>query len=444
MSLMVACEVAPGESARDRRGNGGQARDPVCGLTGVHAALDHVDAADASTRTAARAIREVDRAIARLQGVRLALVAAADRGDVAATSGMTGTGAWLAAHTRAGAAEGAADVRLARALADGLPATRSALEAGDLSTQHAQVIATAAAQLPDDLTDRDRAGVEVALVRQARLVDPPTLRRAARRALKAAQRTAAQVDAHEDAVLRSEQDRALDRTRLTLHDNQDGTTTGHFTVPTLAAAILKKAVQQIASPRRFADRAAAQGALTAGAQREAFAAVDWSQRYGQALVELLEHLPTDRLAGKVAASVVVTVRHDQLREQVGAAHLDTGADVSAGEARRLACNAGILPAVLGGHSLPIDLGRADRFFTEGQRVALATAYDTCAAVDCDRPYAWSELHHEDPWAQGGRTDLHLAVPLCGHHHRRIHDTHYRHRVDTGARGTKTVTFTRRT
>jgi hypothetical protein len=141
---------------------------------------------------------------------------------------------------------------------------------------------------------------------------------------------------------------------------------------------------------------------------------------------------------------VITIDHDRLRAGVGAAHADTGHDLSAAQTRRLACNAGLLPAVLGGTSLPLDLGRTDRFFTEHQRVALAMPYDTCAAVDCDRPYAWSELHHEDPWAAGGRTDMRLAVPLCGHHHRRIHDPHYEHRVDTSLHGTKTVTFTRRT
>ncbi|MBL0005343.1 MAG: HNH endonuclease [Actinomycetales bacterium] len=92
--------------------------------------------------------------------------------------------------------------------------------------------------------------------------------------------------------------------------------------------------------------------------------------------------------------------------------VDTGLTLSAGQARRIACNAGLLPAVLGGPSLPLDLGRADRFFTEAQRVALATIYDECAADGCDRPYAWSELHHEDPWHAGGRTDLAKAVPLC--------------------------------
>jgi hypothetical protein len=302
----------------------------------------------------------------------------------------------------------------------------------------------AASRLPAELSASERAAVEQALVAKAKLVDPDALRKAARRALSAAERCRAEVDAHEDGVLRSEEDRAWDRARLTLHDNRDGTTSGHFTVPNVAAAILRKTVQQLASPRRFADRAARVGATTDATQLEAFREVDWSQRYGQALVELLEHLPTDRLSGKVAATVVVTVEHDRLKHQLGAAHLDTGDDLSASQARRLACNAGILPAVLRGQSLPLDLGRADRFFTEAQRVALATRYDTCAATRCDRPYAWSELHHHDPWSRGGSTDLHLAVPLCGYHHRRIHDPRYGHRITTDSAGTKSVTYTLRT
>ncbi len=441
MSLMAVPVAPPAEA--------------VAGLGALHAALDRLEPLAAhltrprpTAGEAARALREVDRAIARLQAVRLGLVAAADAADAAAQSGLSGTGAWLAAQTREGAAQAAADVRLAVALAEELPATRAALQAGEVSTEHASVIAAAAAQLPAQVTDGDRAAIETALVRQARLLDPPRLRRAARRALAAAGRAQAEVDAHEDSMLRSQEERALARTRLSLHDNQDGTTTGHFTVPTLAAQILKKAVQQIASPRRFADRAAQRGAVTASAQREAFAPVDWAQRYGHALVELLEHLPTDRLAGKVAATVVVTMDHEQLRdllnERPRLAHLDTGEDLSASEARRLACNAGIVPAVLGGASLPLDLGRANRFFTEHQRVALATAYDSCAAIDCDRPFAWAELHHEEPWALGGSTDLHLAVPLCGHHHRRVHDPGYHHRIDTDSGGIKSVTFTRRT
>lgn len=394
--------------------------------------------------SAAAALGQVDRVMSRLDAVRLALVAAADRAAVAAQSGLTDTGAWLSAQTRSGSAAAAADVRLATALDEDLPITREALASGEMSAQHAGVIAAAADRLPAELSQAERTAVESALVATAKLVDPDALRKAARRALSAAERSRAEVDAHEDAVLRSEEDRAWDTARLSLHDNRDGTTSGHFTVPTVAAAILRKTVQQLASPRRFADRAARDGATTAATQLEAFRPVDWSQRYGQAFVELLEHLPTDRLSGKVAATVVVTVEHDRLKAQLGAAHLDTGHDLSASQVRRLACNAGILPAVLRGQSLPLDLGRTDRFFTEAQRVALATRYDTCAATGCDRPYAWSELHHHDPWATGGATDLALAVPLCGYHHRRVHDPRYRHHISTDPAGTTAVSYTLRT
>jgi hypothetical protein len=399
---------------------------------------------------AGAALGAVDRVITRLQAVRLALVAEADRAAVAAESGMTGTGAWLAARTRREGGQAARDVRLATALDHGLDATREALAAGDVSTEHAMVIATATAQLPQGLGADERTAIETALVRRAKLVDPGTLRRDGRRALAAVERSQAEVDAHEDQVLRTQEETAHAKSRLTWHHNGDGTTSGHFTLPTLAASILVKTVQQIASPRRFAQqaaKAARQAGATTPAQVseatwDAFRAADgdWAHRYGSAFVELLEHLPTDALSGKVAATVVVTVDHEQLKAALGAAHLDTGHDLSAGEARRLACNAGIVPAVLGGRSVPLDLGRQERFFTEAQRVSLATVYDTCAAEGCDRPYAWSELHHQDPWAGGGRTDLRLAVPLCGHHHRRAHDPRYWHRIDTGSQGKKSVIY----
>ena len=95
-----------------------------------------------------------------------------------------------------------------------------------------------------------------------------------------------------------------------------------------------------------------------------------------------------------------------------------------GEARRLACGAGLLPMVYAGASVPIDLGRASRLHTKGQRIALSAIHDTCAAEGCQRPFAWTEVHHLRPWAHGGRTDLANAIPLCGWHHHRAHDHHY--------------------
>ncbi|WP_203918477.1 DUF222 domain-containing protein, partial [Rugosimonospora africana] len=55
--------------------------------------------------------------------------------------------------------------------------------------------------------------------------------------------------------------------------------------------------------------------------------------------------------------VVVTVDIDDLREQTGAATLDDGTVFSPAAARRLACDAGIIPAVLGGTGQVLDVGR---------------------------------------------------------------------------------------
>jgi hypothetical protein len=167
------------------------------GVRQIHRVLDQL-AVDRplSGPTTAAALGQVERAIARLQSVRLALVAAADRTNLAAESGMTGTGAWLSAQTRSAGAVAAADVRLATALEDGLPVTREALAAGDVSTQHASVIAATADRLPADLSASERRAIEATLVAQARRVDPGALRKAARRALSAAERSRAEVDAH--------------------------------------------------------------------------------------------------------------------------------------------------------------------------------------------------------------------------------------------------------
>ena len=219
------------------------------GVARVHAVLDTVDAG-AVGAVSGRDVAEVERAISRLESLKLTMVAAADAQDAGSRAGLSGTSAWLAAHTRSWGGKAAADVLLATALQESLPVTKAALADGTVSTAHAAVIAHATSRLPESLTDAERAKVETALVRQARQVDPARLRRAARRALLAAQRTAAEADAHEDAQLRCEEARAEARVRLTMHDNRDGTVTGHFTVPTLAGSILRKTIQQMTAPRR--------------------------------------------------------------------------------------------------------------------------------------------------------------------------------------------------
>ena len=144
----------------------------------MHAVLDEV-AACAVGPVSGHDVAEVDRAIARMEALKLRLVAAADRQDAGARAGMSGTPAWLAAHTRSWGGKAAADVSLATALEESLPVTKEALAGGRLSTAHASVIAGTASRLPETLSRPERTKIESALVAQAKHLDPARLRRAA-------------------------------------------------------------------------------------------------------------------------------------------------------------------------------------------------------------------------------------------------------------------------
>jgi len=401
------------------------ASDPLFdqAMTRLEQAVDEVLVAvdgDLSAEQCESALAVLERHGRRLSGARLRVLTAAQRAQTAGGAGFASTEAWVARRTQAPRGVAARQVKLASELEDGHETVSTALADGVVSSAHAAVIIGAVGQLPPGLgVDRHRV-VEETLVADAQRLDPDQLRRRARRVLEMVEPDQATVDAHEDQLVRDEEEAARDKCSLTLHDNADGTTTGHFTVPTLAAAFLRKAIESMTAPRRMRLSSPALGSA------QPPPTFDWRKRRGLAFAELLERIPVDHLHPKTAATVVVTIDHAALSEALKVANLDTGDVISAGEARRLACNAGILPAVLSERSVTLDLGRESRLFTESQRVAAGLTHDTCAADGCERPYAWCELHHQEPWSRGGRTDLRDAVPLCHWHHQRIHDQAFLH------------------
>ncbi|WP_158647400.1 HNH endonuclease signature motif containing protein [Actinoplanes sp. ATCC 53533] len=105
----------------------------------------------------------------------------------------------------------------------------------------------------------------------------------------------------------------------------------------------------------------------------------------------------------------------------GPGWLDTGAPISPAEARRMACDARILPAVLGGDGHVLDLGRTRRLFTGPLRRALILRDRGCVFPGCDRPARWAEGHHLVSWADGGTTTLTNACLICRLHHRLLHN-----------------------
>lgn len=96
-----------------------------------------------------------------------------------------------------------------------------------------------------------------------------------------------------------------------------------------------------------------------------------------------------------------------------------GETLSAGEARRLACDAGIIPIVLGSESQPLDVGREYRLVSKGIRAALMHRDQGCAFPHCTARPAACEAHHIAPWWSGGGTSLDNLVLLCPYHHRLV-------------------------
>ncbi len=86
-----------------------------------------------------------------------------------------------------------------------------------------------------------------------------------------------------------------------------------------------------------------------------------------------------------------------------------------------ACDAGVVPVVLGIPSQPLDVGRSRRTLNTALRRALVVrAGGCCEMPGCDRPASWCEGHHLIHWAHGGATALGNLLLLCRRHHVLVH------------------------
>jgi hypothetical protein len=147
-------------------------------------------------------------------------------------------------------------------------------------------------------------------------------------------------------------------------------------------------------------------------------------RQAQALIALVNGASESVSDVPVRAEIVVHVDLETLQRGLqtgGTCRTALGADLPVETARRLACDAEILPVVLDGRSVPIDVGRSKRLATVHQRRALEAIYPTCAIPDCEVIFDHCNVHHIEYWENGGSTDLNNMVPLCSRHHHAAHE-----------------------
>ncbi|MBQ1033001.1 HNH endonuclease signature motif containing protein [Micromonospora sp. SD19] len=341
----------------------------------------------------------------RLAAVQLAVVRELDGRGVALAQGASSTAVWLRERLRLDVSAARRLVGLAASIDVAPPAVRDALASGAVSVEQARVIAETAA------TVTASAGSEVAdkavgvLVEWARQFDPTLLRKLGTRILDHVAPDLA--DAAAAAALAAEAARATRDRHVTISEQAGGRLRLSGTLDAEAAALLRAVIDPLSAPAGPDDTRCA------------------GQRRHDALADVCRlALRTGELPenGGDPAQLVVTIDYDGLARQVGGGTLDVGLRLTPDTVRQLACDAAILPAVLGGAGQVLDVGRQRRLVTGPLRRALVLRDGGCAFPGCDRPPRWCAAHHIRHWADGGPTSLDNAVLLCGHHHRHIHQT----------------------
>jgi uncharacterized protein DUF222 len=198
----------------------------------VHQVVDGLAGVPAWSMTADQqraALVELARAEARLVELRLRVLAAADRSDVAADTAATSTAAWVAHATRQTPAAAHTDLKLALALDGSFPATRDALAAGALDEAQAKVVVHAIGALPETVGSSDRERAEQHLIGLAGQFDAKTLKRLGRHLFEVIDPAAADpaaADLAEGRRLEAEETAAARAAYLRLCDNGDGSHTG--------------------------------------------------------------------------------------------------------------------------------------------------------------------------------------------------------------------------
>jgi hypothetical protein len=346
----------------------------------------------ALTDLLAVALTQRNRIDAAVTGAIGALDRATERAGLEPTLALSAA-TWLNHTLRVGASAAHAQVRLARRL-PGLPETAAAFERGELSGQHAGVIARAVEQVTRGGGEAGEA--ERLLLQEAQRREPRDLLRWGLGLLH-------QVAPRE---MEAEEERRHRRRWVHLSEVFDGGYRLEGYLDPEGGAILKTALNSVLGPRRKGDE------RTPGERR-----ADGLVELGRRCLDSGE-LPA---RGGQRPHLTITATLETLRADPGApaALLDWGFPISGRALRRIAMDAEITPILLSEKGDPLHVGRRYRTATPKMRRALAERDRRCVWPGCDRPPEQTQADHEPPWAQGGRTEVEWLRLLCTAHHGRL-------------------------
>ena len=311
------------------------------------------------------------------------------------------------ASPRTTTAQATAALKLALDLEERFGLIGRALSDGVVSLAQAEAIVAGLKKLPVTLTRSDLDTAQTTVLGYADTLGPSELRTLASRMAELIDPAGAEQE-EADRLAREER-RAKAGRFLKLRPDHHGSLTITGRLPVADGALLAAQIEALMPPissYRSNDE------LPTPEMRRADALV--------LLAEQAANAGTLPAQGFDRPTVKITIPLETLTDGLGpAATLDDGQPISAGQARRLACDADIIPVVLGGNSEILDVGRSQRLFTKGLRIGLIARDQGCAFPHCDVTAAACEGHHIIPWHQGGDTALSNGVLLCPWHHRLI-------------------------
>ena len=390
----------------------------LSGLRAAAAALDRDDPTgawrlgDDDVEAALAGVLALESRVAALGAV---LLLEADTRGLRSRTRASSTERWLGDRFRLSHADSAARLRAAAALGRH-PGVLEALAAGGVSPEQAVVVTGVLdrVRILPGLSEGEPAQAAMLLVESAAALGPRDLARAGQAVVEALTRTPSVDDPADAAALERAQERAAaadsvaERNELRL-SRRHGRLRATLELGGLGEAVLTGWLRTVDAPVPGEDGFADDRPI--------------GQRRGDALVDLLARARPDGAGAcsEPSALLTVTTTLADLRAALtGTGHLDTGTAVHASSLRQLACDALVIPAVLGGPSQVLDLGRATRVWNMAQRRGVALRDRGCVAPGCTRPPAACQNHHAWHWADGGPTDQDNAALLCGFHHRMVH------------------------
>jgi Domain of unknown function (DUF222) len=210
----------------------------------------------------------------------------------------------------------------------------------------------------------------------------------------------------------------------------DGTALGAQAVPHVSSSLADGAAPEAQmaphDSRALRDRASAEAQPRSPTDADADSVPTTSELRADALLlmagTLLSHGPDARAGDRY--QVVLHVDADALARgsDGGRCELADGAPVAAETARRLACDAAIVPLVERGGK-PLSVGRKTRAVPAALRRALASRDRGCRFPGCTNRCS-VDAHHLRHWAHGGPTSLDNLVQVCRYHHRLLHEGGY--------------------